>query len=42
MKGFGTDEDTIIRILTSRSSAQRQEIVKYFTDELGRVRRQVF
>lgn len=37
MKGLGTDEDTIINILTSRSSAQRQEIVKYFTNELGRV-----
>lgn len=38
MKGFGTDEDTIIEILCSRSNAQRQKIAAYFADELGRVR----
>ncbi|XP_065160852.1 annexin B10 isoform X3 [Atheta coriaria] len=36
MKGFGTDEDTIIEILCSRSNAQRQKIAAYFADELGR------
>ncbi|XP_031765990.2 annexin B10 isoform X7 [Galleria mellonella] len=36
MKGFGTDEETIIQILTSRSNAQRQAISQAFTHEFGR------
>lgn len=36
MKGFGTDEQPIVDILTSRSNAQRQEIIKYFLAEYGR------
>lgn len=36
MKGFGTDEDEIIEILTTRSNQQRQMMRKYFTDQLGR------
>ena len=37
MKGFGTDEQAIIDILTQRSNSQRQQISKFFTEEYGRV-----
>ncbi|XP_018790123.1 PREDICTED: annexin B10-like [Bactrocera latifrons] len=36
MKGFGTDEDEIINILTARTNAQRQQIRAQFETELGR------
>lgn len=36
MKGMGTDEEEIIRILCSRSNKQRQQIAAYFKNELGR------
>lgn len=36
MKGFGTDEQAIIRILTSSSHSQRLSIVKYFKEENNR------
>jgi hypothetical protein len=38
MKGFGTDEQAIIGILTQRSNNQRQQIAKFFTEEYGRVK----
>lgn len=36
MKGFGTDEQAIIAVLTSRSHEQRLTIVNYFTQEYDR------
>lgn len=36
MKGFGTDEQAIIDLLTSRSHDQRLQIVKYFKEEYNR------
>lgn len=36
MKGFGTDEQAIIAVLTSRSHEQRLAIVNYFTQEYDR------
>lgn len=36
MKGFGTDEQAILDILTHRSNAQRQQIKEAFLHEFGR------
>uniref|UniRef100_A0A8C9RY39 Annexin n=1 Tax=Scleropages formosus TaxID=113540 RepID=A0A8C9RY39_SCLFO len=36
MKGFGTDEDTIISIITQRSNEQRQEVKQVFKSLMGR------
>ena len=42
MKGFGTDEDAIIDLLSNRSNQQRQEISNSFTREYGRVSIKLF
>ncbi|XP_072368840.1 annexin A6 isoform X4 [Scyliorhinus torazame] len=36
MKGFGTDEETIINIITQRNNAQRQQLRQQFKSQLGR------
>ncbi|XP_067899155.1 annexin A6 [Heterodontus francisci] len=36
MKGLGTDEETIINIITQRSNAQRQQLRQQFKSQLGR------
>ncbi|CAL8126556.1 unnamed protein product [Orchesella dallaii] len=36
MKGFGTDEDAIIDVLTKRCAGQRNEILTEFKNEFGR------
>ena len=37
MKGFGTDEQTLINILGNRNTAQRLQIKATFKSKLGRV-----
>uniref|UniRef100_UPI00398E494A annexin A6 isoform X2 n=1 Tax=Pristiophorus japonicus TaxID=55135 RepID=UPI00398E494A len=36
MKGFGTDEEMIINIITQRSNTQRQQLRQQFKSQLGR------
>ncbi|XP_038652178.1 LOW QUALITY PROTEIN: annexin A6 [Scyliorhinus canicula] len=36
MKGFGTDEETIINIIAQRNNAQRQQLRQQFKSQLGR------
>jgi hypothetical protein len=37
MKGFGTDEEAIIKVVTRRTDAQRQQIVQAFKASFGKV-----
>jgi len=39
MKGFGTDEQAIINVLTKKAYFQRQETIVAFKQEFGRVRK---
>ena len=36
MKGLGTDEDTIIKIVANRTNAQRQKIKESFKNQFNR------
>ena len=36
MKGFGTDEDTIIKLVCNRTNHERQEIIKYYATAYGK------
>lgn len=36
MEGWGTDEEPIIKLVTSRSNADRQEIAKFYKSSFGR------
>lgn len=38
-KGFGTDEDAVIEIITKRSNEQRQQIASVFKTMYGKVRK---
>lgn len=38
MKGFGTDEDAIIEVLTKRSNQQRRQIASRFKTMYGKVK----
>lgn len=37
MKGFGTDEDAVIEIITKRSNEQRRQIASRFKTMYGKV-----
>lgn len=39
MKGLGTDEETIIELLSARTNQQRQQIAQCFSQEYDRVRK---
>ena len=36
MKGWGTNEEVIIKLVTSRSNSDRQEIIKFYKSSFGR------